>query len=84
MNPEMEVQATALTDAYGYKIIQAVVLGVAGVAPRSVIPNLTDLLTNLVSKRRERAREWLHDILFKVSNEEPRKTAVCFFPPSFS
>jgi hypothetical protein len=38
----MEPQALALTDAYGYKILRAVILGMAGVSSRSVMPNLTE------------------------------------------
>lgn len=73
LNPEMEVQSMALTDAYGFKILHAVVVGIAGVSPRSVIPNLTDLLTNIVSKRRDQSKAWLSDILYK--NELPNSKA---------
>jgi Importin 13 repeat len=62
----MEPQALALTDAYGYKILRAVILGIAGISPRSVMPNLTELLTNIVSKKREQSKSWLYDILFEV------------------
>jgi hypothetical protein len=66
MNPEMEAQAVVLTDAYGYKMLHAIIVGIAGLSPRTVMPNLTELLTNIVSKRRDQAKSWLYEILFKV------------------
>lgn len=46
--------------------MSALVFGIAGVAPRSVIPNLAELLSKLISARSELCRLWMTEVLFSV------------------
>ncbi|KZS87157.1 ARM repeat-containing protein [Sistotremastrum niveocremeum HHB9708] len=64
-NSDLEAEAEILTEGYGKSIMRAVIYDIAGVAPRSALQNVVEVLTNLMSKRRERGRVWMQEILFE-------------------
>ena len=51
---------------HGRPILQAVLTGFAGVAPRSATQNLIELLSMMASKYPSETREWMDAILFAV------------------
>lgn len=65
-NPDLEAEAEVLMEGYGKGIMRAVIYDIAGVAPRSALQNVVEVLTNVMSKRRERGRVWMQEILFSV------------------
>ena len=56
----------AFIEAHGRSLMHAMLNGFAGTAPRSVAPNLIDLLTTLLSRSPADSRSWMSDILFAV------------------
>ncbi|KZT39584.1 hypothetical protein SISSUDRAFT_1061061 [Sistotremastrum suecicum HHB10207 ss-3] len=64
-NSDLEAEAEILTEGYGKSNMRAVIYDIAGVAPRSALQNVVEVLTNLMSKRRERGRVWMQEILFE-------------------
>lgn len=63
---------TALLATHGPSIMRAVLQGFAGVAPRSVVPNLIEMLGMLMNRSvgsgADGAAKWMQDILFSVRN----------------
>lgn len=64
--------------AHGRAIMQAVLEGFAGVAPRSAVPNLIEMLGTLLSRANGLeggvgggAPQWMKDILMSVSKGLP-------------
>jgi len=51
--------AQQLLAAHGQNIVDAIVHGIAGDAPRSAVPNLATLLSTMVSKLPTESRVWL-------------------------
>ena len=60
---------TTLIERYGRRIMHGILCGLAGVAPRSVIPNLITLMLSLLTRCPTESRAWIREILY----------AVCFF-----
>jgi importin-13 len=58
---------------HGKAILHALLMGIAGVAPRSALPNLIELLALIALKRALECREWMKEILFSV------RLCNCFF-----
>lgn len=56
---------------HGKTIVHALLSGVAGVAPRSALPNLIDLLAMIALKRSEECRLWMRETLFSVRLSVP-------------
>ena len=54
---------------FGRGIMHGVLCGLAGVAPRSVIPNLITLLVWLLTRVPGDSRIWVRDVLFGVRSE---------------
>jgi len=67
VNAELETECEAVLNAYGRNIVHAVLVGIAGVAPRTVLPNLVELLTTLVVKRRQITKTWIGDVLYSTT-----------------
>ena len=63
---ELAEAKSALIRAHGRAILRAVLCGFAGVAPRSVVPNLIDLLSTMVTQATAACKTWMKDILFAV------------------
>ena len=59
-------EADALMIYHGKNILQALLYGVASVAPRSTLQNMSEILTQLSSKRTAQVRAWSNEILFSV------------------
>jgi hypothetical protein len=64
-------ETQAIMHRHGRSIVQATLQGVAIVAPRSTLPNLSELLSTLVFKLPNESCKWAQDVLFSV-----RYTAV--------
>ncbi|KAG1744571.1 armadillo-type protein [Suillus paluster] len=56
--------STILIQGHGRPILQAILCGFAGVAPRSATQNLIELLSIVASKFPAETRTWMNDILF--------------------
>jgi len=54
----------AFIEAHGRPLMRALLSGFAGTAPRSVAPNLIELLSTLLSRCPANTRSWMSDILF--------------------
>jgi Importin 13 repeat len=65
-NGELAEAKALLIQSHGRSILRAVLCGFAGVAPRSVVPNLIDLLSTLVNHAHAECKVWMRDILFAV------------------
>jgi len=52
--------ARACLRLHGQEMLEALVLGIVGEAPRSSVPNLATVLATLVAKLPSESREWLH------------------------
>jgi hypothetical protein len=61
----VEAKAT-LIQAHGRSILRALLCGFAGVAPRSVVPNLIELLSTLMNRAPTECRAWMMETLFAV------------------
>ncbi|CAE6368411.1 unnamed protein product [Rhizoctonia solani] len=57
----------------GAILMEALLLGIGGSAPRSTVPNLAELLSNLVSRVPNEARTWMGSILMA---ENPTNTKI--------
>lgn len=74
----------ALVARHGRSLMRAVLQGFAGVAPRSVVPNLIEVLGTLMSRAGTRvetndsgtASEWMKEVIFSVSI--PLKQFLCY------
>jgi Importin 13 repeat len=58
--------------AHGRSLMHALLCGFAATAPRSVAPNLIELLSTLLLRCPMESRSWMSDILYAVS---------CLLPP---
>jgi hypothetical protein len=58
--------AKILYRQYGRTMSEVVLYGIGGLAPRSTIPNLAELLATLVTKLPDELRVWMHEILYSV------------------
>lgn len=73
----------ALVATHGRTLMRAVLQGFAGVSPRSVAPNLIEVLSTLMSRAGTTvetsdsgtASEWMKEVIFSVSVLDPG----CFF-----
>lgn len=69
---ELSAHKTTLLANHGYALMRAVLQGFAGVAPRSVVPNLIEILGTLLSRATDigpagNATQWMREILLSVS-----------------
>ena len=58
---------TVFIGAHGRPLMHALLCGFAGTAPRSVAPNLIELLSTLLFRCPAESRSWISDILYAVS-----------------
>ena len=63
-------EADALMIYHGRNILQALLYGVASVAPRSTLQNMSEILTQLSSKRTVEVKAWANEILFSVGLQD--------------
>ena len=63
------MDAKATIAQHGFGIMGGVLIGFAGIAPRSAAPNLIDMLSILIMKYPAESKGWMTQVLF----------AVCFF-----
>jgi len=63
-------EADALMALHGRNILQALLYGVASVAPRSTLQNMSEILTQLSSKRTAEVRGWSNEVLFSPDFSE--------------
>lgn len=68
---ELEEARLGFVQIHAKALFRAVLGGFAGVAPRSVTPNLTELLSILLSRCTEECRVWVREILYSVSDWLP-------------
>ncbi|KAF8830638.1 hypothetical protein HHX47_DHR2001074 [Lentinula edodes] len=54
---------------YGRAIMQAILSGLAGQAPRSVTQNLIEMLSTMLTRCLEESQVWLKEVLFDVGSE---------------
>ncbi|KAI0350564.1 ARM repeat-containing protein [Trametes cingulata] len=54
----------ALAQTHGFLIMRAILFGFAGVAPRSAMPNLIELLSTMITRYPLESKQWMSDILF--------------------
>lgn len=64
---ELAEAKEALIQSHGRTILRAVLNGFAGIAPRSAMPNLIELLSSMISNCLQQCRVWIPEILFDVS-----------------
>ncbi|KAL0952434.1 hypothetical protein HGRIS_006706 [Hohenbuehelia grisea] len=64
IHEELEAARNQLVQRHGKIVLATVLRGFAGIAPRSAVPNLIDLLSTLVSRCTAECRQWMGDILF--------------------
>jgi Importin 13 repeat len=55
-----------LVERYGRGIMHGILCGIAGVSPRSVIPNLIILMLSLLTRCPVESRAWMQEILYAV------------------
>jgi len=65
-NADLALEADALLKLHGKEIATALIYGVANVAPRSTIQNLSEVLHCMASRRPTEMRAYLNEILFSV------------------
>lgn len=65
-NGDLVREADALMELHGKQIATSLLYGVANVAPRSTIQNLSEVLHCMASRRPAQTRAYLTDILFSV------------------
>jgi len=61
---ELGEAQTALIQVHGRPLMRAIMCGFAGTAPRSVTPNLIELLSTLLARCSADSRSWISDILY--------------------
>ncbi|KAI0369534.1 ARM repeat-containing protein [Pilatotrama ljubarskyi] len=54
----------ALAQTHGFLIMRAILFGFAGVAPRSAMPNLIELLSTMITRYPLESKQWMSEILF--------------------
>ena len=69
-------EADALMMHHGRTILQALLYGVASVAPRSTLQNMSEILTQLSSKRTAEVKAWTNEILFSVRPQNHRPSST--------
>ena len=65
-NDDLAAAKVAFAQAHGIPIMRAVLFGFAGVAPRSAMPNLTELLSTMLMRFTAESKQWMTQILFAV------------------
>ncbi|KAI9058664.1 ARM repeat-containing protein [Trametes sanguinea] len=63
-NDDLSAAKTAFTQTHGFQILRAILFGFAGVAPRSAMPNLIELLSTMITRFPLESKKWITDILF--------------------
>jgi hypothetical protein len=63
---ELTHEADVMMDLHGKNIVSALVYGVAGVAPRSTMQNLSEVIHCMASRRTSQMRAFLNEVLFSV------------------
>ena len=65
-NDDLAAAKAALAQTHGFQIMRAVLFGFAGVAPRSAMPNLIELLSTMITRYPAESKQWMSEILFAV------------------
>ncbi|KZT19856.1 ARM repeat-containing protein [Neolentinus lepideus HHB14362 ss-1] len=84
---DLEDAKSILAQKHGRLIMQALLSGLAGIAPRSASPNLIDLLSMLLSRYPAEGRAWMSDILFSddfIASKASREAKEKFFKSIYS
>ncbi|TBU41864.1 ARM repeat-containing protein [Dichomitus squalens] len=63
-NDELANAKTTFAEIHGIPIMRAVLFGFAGVAPRSAMPNLIEVLSTLITRYPTESKVWMTNILF--------------------
>ncbi|KAH9886674.1 ARM repeat-containing protein [Cubamyces lactineus] len=63
-NDDLAAAKAALAQTHGFQIMRAVLFGFAGVAPRSAMLNLIELLSTMITRYPAESKQWMSDILF--------------------
>ncbi|KAI8996297.1 ARM repeat-containing protein [Trametes punicea] len=63
-NDDLAAAKAALAQTHGFQIMRAILFGFAGVAPRSAMPNLIELLSTMITRFPVESKQWMSDILF--------------------
>jgi len=64
LNDDLHDAQRALVQVHGRPLMRAILCGFAGTAPRSVTPNLIELLPTLLTRHPADSRSWISDIMF--------------------
>ena len=70
---ELAEGKTFLIQSHGKAILRAVLHGFAGVVPRSVMPNMIEVLSTMISHCLQECRIWIPEILYAVSDSGPTR-----------
>jgi hypothetical protein len=65
-NGELTHEGDVMMELHGKNIVSALVYGVAGVAPRSTMQNLSEVIHCMASRRTSQMRAFLNEVLFSV------------------
>ena len=65
-NDDLVDAKTAFIQTHGIPVMRAVLFGFAGVAPRSAMPNLIELLSTMITRFPAESKLWMTNILFAV------------------
>lgn len=57
-----------MISVHGRSMMRAVLVGIAGAVPRSVVPNLVEMLSTLLVRCAEESKVYLREILFDVGH----------------
>ncbi|KAI0076848.1 ARM repeat-containing protein [Panus rudis PR-1116 ss-1] len=63
-NDELSQASTLFVQAHGRAILRAILSGFAGVAPRSAMPNLIELLSAMITRYPAESKAWMAEILY--------------------
>ncbi|KAI0633121.1 ARM repeat-containing protein [Trametes polyzona] len=63
-NDDLAAAKASLAQTHGFQIMRAILFGFAGVAPRSAMPNLIELLSTMITRYPLESKQWISDILF--------------------
>ncbi|KAI0743038.1 ARM repeat-containing protein [Daedaleopsis nitida] len=63
-NDDLASAKAAFGQTHGQPIMRAVLFGFAGVAPRSAMPNLSELLLTITGKYPAESKQWMTNVLF--------------------
>ncbi|KAH9851222.1 ARM repeat-containing protein [Lenzites betulinus] len=63
-NDDLAAAKVTFVQTHGFQILRAILFGFAGIAPRSAMPNLIELLSTMVTRYPLESKQWISEILF--------------------